>query len=318
MVRLTTSCSITVPHQKTQFTLSVIRTNQPLDIDKIRTAMANCKLAATSHQSLSIVRDAHTTFCEQFKCELAPELDQRATINTLRNLLNTPLNIESIDVVLHDPRHLDPEPRLVCFDMDSTLIHAEVIDELAKEAGVGDQVCDITARAMHGELNFVESFTARMKLLKGLHSDKLEQVASTLPIMPGAAHLFEKLNKAGVKTAILSGGFDYFARQLQTRFKVDYVYANKLDIQDGTLTGNTITPIVDGVYKENRLKGIAQELGIPISNTIAVGDGANDLPMIHTAGLGIAYHAKPAVIESAPNSIQHSGLDSLLFLLGLS
>lgn len=208
--------------------------------------------------------------------------------------------------------------RLVAFDMDSTLIEAEVIDELAARAGVGPQVSEITERAMRGELDFSESFRARVALLKGLDEGALAQVASELKITEGAEHLISTLRTLGYKTAILSGGFTYFARYLQQRLGMDYVYANELDIDNGVVTGRVAGTIVDGERKAQLLRQLAQNEGIDLQQVIAVGDGANDLPMLSTAGLGIAFRAKPLVKQSAEQSISTLGLDAILYLLGFS
>jgi phosphoserine phosphatase len=208
--------------------------------------------------------------------------------------------------------------RLVVFDMDSTLIEAEVIDELAELAGVGPQVSAITERAMRGELDFAESFTARVALLRGLQEAALQQVASRLKITEGAEHLVATLRALGYKTAILSGGFTYFARYLQARLGIDYVYANELDIADGVVTGRVAGGIVDGARKAELLRQLADDQGIDLQQVIAVGDGANDLPMLSIAGLGIAFRAKPLVKQSADQSISTLGLDAILYLLGFS
>jgi phosphoserine phosphatase len=208
--------------------------------------------------------------------------------------------------------------RLVAFDMDSTLIEAEVIDELAAEAGVGEQVSTITERAMRGELEFEESFRARVALLKGLEESALEKVAGRLKITEGAEHLIVTLNTLGYKTAILSGGFTYFARHLQARLGIDYIFANELDIEGGRVTGRVTGTIVDGERKAELLRELASAEGVDLQQVIAVGDGANDLPMLSIAGLGIAYRAKPLVQQSAEQSISTLGLDAILYLLGFS
>ena len=208
--------------------------------------------------------------------------------------------------------------RLVAFDMDSTLIEAEVIDELAKLAGVGEQVSAITERAMRGEIDFSESFRARVALLEGLEESALDRVASELKITEGAEHLIATLRTLGYKTAILSGGFTYFAKHLQARLGMDYVYANELDIAHGVGTGNIQGEIVDGARKAQLLRQLADDLGIDLQQVIAVGDGANDLPMLSIAGLGIAFRAKPLVQKSAEQSISTLGLDAIVYLLGIS
>jgi len=206
--------------------------------------------------------------------------------------------------------------RLICFDMDSTLIKTEVIDELADRAGVGEQVRAITEAAMRGEIDFSESFEQRIALLKGLDESVMREIAEDLPIMDGAKRLMSILKKCGFKIAILSGGFSYFGNQLKKLFEVDYVYANELEIVDGKLTGRHLGDIVDGKRKAELLKLIAQVEKIDLEQVIAVGDGANDLPMLNLAGLGIAFHAKPKVKANAQQSISTIGLDGVLYFLG--
>ena len=206
--------------------------------------------------------------------------------------------------------------RLICFDMDSTLIKTEVIDELADRAGVGAEVRAITESAMRDEIDFQESFKRRISLLKGLDESVMQDIAEKLPIMDGADRLMTILKKCGYKIAILSGGFTYFGEYLKKRFGIDYVYANELEIKDGKLTGNYVGDIVDGHRKAELLKMIAQFEHIDLKQVIAVGDGANDLPMINLAGLGIAFHAKPKVKSIARQSISTIGLDGILYFLG--
>ncbi len=207
--------------------------------------------------------------------------------------------------------------RLICFDMDSTLIQTECIDELAKRAGVGDQVQEITARAMRGEIDFKESFKERVSLLKGLDVNVMKEIAEQLPITEGTDRLMSVLKTCGYKIAILSGGFTYFGEYLQRKYGIDYVYANELEIdENGKLTGNYVGEIVDGHRKAELLKLIAQVEKVNLAQTIAVGDGANDLPMISEAGLGIAFHAKPRVVANARQSINTMGIDGILYFLG--
>ena len=207
--------------------------------------------------------------------------------------------------------------RLICFDMDSTLIQTEVIDELAMRAGVGDKVKEITERAMRGEIDFKESFTERVALLKGLDSKVMQDIAENLPITEGVDRLMYVLKRYGYKIAILSGGFTYFGEYLQKKYGIDYVYANELEIdENGILTGRYLGEIVDGRRKAELLKLIAQVEKVDIAQTIAVGDGANDLPMLSEAGLGIAFHAKPRVVANAKQSINTIGLDGVLYFLG--
>ena len=233
------------------------------------------------------------------------------------NLLEVAGALE-VDLAFQQDNMYRRNRRLVAFDMDSTLIEAEVIDELAIEAGVGEQVSAITERAMRGELDFKESFRARVALLRGLDEQALEQVAGRLKITEGAEHLISTLHTLGYKTAILSGGFTYFARHLQARLGIDYVYANELDIEDGRVTGEVTGAIVDGERKAELLRELAIDEGIDLEQVIAVGDGANDLPMLSIAGLGIAFRAKPLVQQSAEQSISTLGLDAILYLLGFS
>ncbi|MCF1421946.1 phosphoserine phosphatase SerB [Mangrovimonas sp. AS18] len=247
------------------------------------------------------------------------ELSIRGCINDKSEFTEKFMQISQdldVDIAFQEDNIYRRNRRLVCFDMDSTLIQTEVIDELAELAGVGEQVKAITESAMQGEIDFKESFTQRMKLLEGLSEEVLQDVAKNLPITKGARRLIDTLKSYGFKTAILSGGFTYFGHYLQKELGMDYVYANQLEIKDGKLTGGYVGEIVDGLKKAEYLKEIADKEGINISQTIAVGDGANDLPMLNLAGLGIAFHAKPTVKNNAQNSISSIGLDGVLYLLG--
>ncbi|MAB47754.1 MAG: phosphoserine phosphatase SerB [Flavobacteriaceae bacterium] len=221
-----------------------------------------------------------------------------------------------VDIAFQEDSMFRRNRRLVCFDMDSTLIQTEVIDELAERAGVGEKVKAITESAMQGEIDFQESFKKRMKLLEGLSEDVLKDIAENLPITQGARRLIDTLHNYGYKTAILSGGFTYFGRYLQEKLDIDFVFANELEIKDGVLTGGYIGDIVDGNKKAEYLQLLADNMGIDIQQTIAIGDGANDLQMLNLAGLGIAFHAKPKVKDNAQNSISSIGLDGVLYLLG--
>ncbi|RMT02520.1 Phosphoserine phosphatase SerB, partial [Pseudomonas coronafaciens pv. porri] len=222
----------------------------------------------------------------------------------------------NVDIAFQQDSLFRRNRRLAVFDMDSTLIEAEVIDELAKAAGVGEQVSEITERAMRGELDFSASFKERLALLKGLDVSVLDDIGASLRLTEGAETLFAELKRLGYKTAILSGGFTYFAKQLQAKLGIDYVYANELEVVDGKVTGVAIEPIVDAQRKADLLRELAHKEGLSLEQTIAVGDGANDLPMLAIAGLGVAFRAKPLVKQSARQAISTLGLDGVLYLLG--
>jgi phosphoserine phosphatase len=222
----------------------------------------------------------------------------------------------NVDIAFQQDSLFRRNRRLAVFDMDSTLIQAEVIDELAKAHGVGELVSEITERAMRGELDFRASFKERMALLKGLDVSVLDQIGASLQLTEGAETLFAELKRLGYKTAILSGGFTYFAKQIQARLGIDYVFANELEVVDGQCTGRAIEPIVDAQRKADLLRELALKEGLSLEQTIAVGDGANDLPMLAIAGLGVAFRAKPLVKQSAKQAISTLGLDGVLYLLG--
>ena len=225
---------------------------------------------------------------------------------------------QNIDIAYQEDNIFRRSRQLVVFDMDSTLIDAEVIDELAVEAGVGEQVAAITEAAMRGEVDFKQSFVQRVALLEGLSEGVLQTVAKRLRLNDGAEYLLKSLNQLGFKTAIVSGGFTFFARHLQKQLGVDYVYANELDVVKGVVTGNVVGEIIDGQRKAEILVEIANKLGLSLEQVIAVGDGANDLAMLNIAGLGIAFRAKPLVKASAKQAISNVGLDGILYLLGYS
>jgi phosphoserine phosphatase len=223
-----------------------------------------------------------------------------------------------IDIAFQEDNIFRRNRRLVVFDMDSTLIDAEVIDELAIEAGVGQQVAEITEAAMQGKLDFKQSFEQRLALLEGLDASVLQKIAQRLQLNEGAEHLISTLKKLGYKTAIVSGGFSFFGEYLQEILGVDYVYANQLDIENGKVTGRVKGDIIDGQRKADLLRELAERDGLMLEQVIAVGDGANDLPMLDIAGLGIAFRAKPLVEASAKQAISSLGLDGILYLLGYS
>lgn len=275
-----------------------------LNIDKITRLSGRVPLEDVTEQSKA---------CVEFS--LRGQLDDEQLVRRSLLELATTLNI---DIAYQEDDMFRRNRRLVVFDMDSTLIEAEVIDELAIVAGVGEQVAKITESAMRGELDFNESFRRRVALLEGLDESALELVAGRLRLTEGAETLMITLKRLGYKTAILSGGFSFFANRLRDKLGFDYVYANELDIQNGVVTGKVIGEIVDGNRKAELLKDIARRENIALEQVIAVGDGANDLPMLSIAGLGIAFRAKPLVKASARQSISNLGLDSILYLLGIS
>jgi phosphoserine phosphatase len=244
--------------------------------------------------------------------------DEAGAGDKLRHALTAILGEdEDIDVAVQREQLSRRGKRLIVFDMDSTLIQVEVIDELARAHGVADKVAAITERAMAGELDFEESLIERVSLLKGLTVEKVEEVARSLPLTDGAEKLVSVLHRLGMKTAVISGGFTVAADVVKERLSLDYAYANTLVIKDGVLTGEVEPPIVDRARKAALLSAIAEDNGISIEQTIAVGDGANDSEMIERAGLGIAYYAKPTLKEAADTSLSRGGLDRILYLLGL-
>ena len=261
---------------------------------------------------VSLVDDTdQTKACVEFSVRGAP-----ADTSALRAEFLKAASDLDVDIAFQKDDIFRRNRRLVVFDMDSTLIEAEVIDELAKEAGVGEQVSEITELAMQGEIDFNESFRRRMALLKGLDVSVLDGIAERLPMTEGAEELVTNLKALGFKTAILSGGSTYFASRLQKQLGFDYVYANELDICEGKVTGEVKGTIVNGERKAELLREIAEKEGIQLEQTIAVGDGANDLPMLSIAGLGIAFRAKPLVRQSAKQAISTLGLDGILYLIG--
>ena len=276
-----------------------------LNIDQINRLSGRVSLANASE-------NPNTRACVEFSVRGdADQTHLRARFLEVANELG-------VDIAFQEDNVYRRTRRLVCFDMDSTLIEAEVIDELAAAAGVGEQVAEITERAMQGELDFIQSFEQRVALLKGLKGDVLQGIAERLPVTEGAERLIRNLSALGYKTAILSGGFNYFGRYLQEKLGIDYVFANKLEMEDGVVTGRVTGRVVDGQRKAELLRELAEKEEIRLEQTIAVGVGANDLPMLSIAGLGIAFRAKPLVRENAKNAISTLGLDGILYLLGYS
>lgn len=277
---------------------------QNLNIDSVK--------RLTGRPSLDYLKNENTSrFC--IELSLRGELKDKKQLSAQFLKYSAELGI---DISFQKDDIFRRNRRLICFDMDSTLIKTEVIDELADLAGVGERVRAITESAMRGEIDFSESFKQRVALLKGLDEKVMQEIAERLPIMDGTERLMSILKKTGMKIAILSGGFTYFGNYLKKKFDIDYVYANELEIADGKLTGNYIGEIVDGKRKAELLRLIAQVEKIDLEQVIAVGDGANDLPMLNLAGLGIAFHAKPKVKENAQQSISTIGLDGILYFLG--
>jgi len=256
--------------------------------------------------------DMHSKACVEFSVRGAP-----ANHNAFRSALLELASAMDVDIAYQEDNIFRRHRRLVVFDMDSTLIDAEVIDELAKEAGVGDRVAAITESAMRGEIDFIESFTQRVGLLKGLKADRLQSIAQRLRLNEGAEELISTLKKLGYKTAILSGGFEYFGRQIQEKLGIDYLFANPLEVENGEVTGRVTGTVVDGQRKAELLRQLAAKENISLEQTVAVGDGANDLLMLSIAGLGIAFRAKPIVKASAKQAITHLGLDGVLYLMGI-
>ncbi len=282
--------------------VTAVAAKHGLNIDNINRLSGRVSLDEVDEQSKA---------CVEFSARGTPAdlADLRSDFMELSTRLDA-------DVAFQEDNIFRRNRRLVCFDMDSTLIEAEVIDELAIAAGVGEQVIEITEAAMRGELDFNESFAKRMALLKGLDERVLADIAEQLKITEGAAHLISTLRSLGYKTAILSGGFNYFGRYLQQKLGIDYVYANELDVVDGKVTGEVKGTVVNGERKAELLRELAAKENISLEQVIAVGDGANDLPMLSIAGLGIAFRAKPLVKASAKQSISNLGLDAILYLIG--
>ena len=284
-------------------TAAVVIKDQGLNIDSI--------VRLTGRQSIKHP-ERNVRACIEFSLRGTP-----TDINDMRSQLMQLSSEMEFDFSLQRDNMFRRMRRLICFDMDSTLIQTECIDELAMRAGVGDKVKEITERAMRGEIDFKESFKERVALLKGLDVSVMQDIAEKLPITEGVDRLMAVLKRYGYKIAILSGGFTFFGEYLQRKYGIDYMYANELEIDDnGKLTGNYVGEIVDGHRKAELLKLIAQVEKVNLAQTIAVGDGANDLPMISEAGLGIAFHAKPRVQANAKQSINTIGLDGVLYFLG--
>ena len=283
--------------------VSGIITDAGLNIDRIDRLSGRTPLQGPSHPN---------RVCVEFAASGEP-IDEDAMRGALAHLTED----HDIDIAFQHDTIYRKNRRLVCFDMDSTLIQTEVIDELAKLAGVGEEVQKITESAMRGELDFQGSFRKRVSLLKGLPGSALEEVTHRVPLMDGAERLICTLKRLGYKTAILSGGFTFVGKELQRRLGIDYLYANELHVHEGAVTGEVVSEIVDGAKKAEYLRLIADREKLSLEQVIAVGDGANDLPMLNIAGLGIAFRAKPLRPKSAKQALSTLGLDGILYLLGL-
>lgn len=231
----------------------------------------------------------------------------------------TTIGSEHLDVVdchILSVGHMLRTHKLACFDMDSTLIEQEVIVELAKTAGIGEQVAAITEAAMRGEMDFDESFAQRVALLKGISTDVLDDICSRLTLSTGALTTISALKALGYHTVLVSGGFTYFARYIAEQLGIDEVHANALDIEDGEVTGHVQLPIINGAKKAAIAEHTAERLGIDMSQVVCVGDGANDLPMMALADLGVAFNAKPIVQARADAAVNVTGLEGVLYALG--
>jgi phosphoserine phosphatase len=283
--------------------ISAAISHHRLNIDRIERLSGRLSLTG---------RTENANACIELECS-----SESDSVVELRSSLMDLTHQFDIDIAFQRESIYRRNRRLVAFDMDSTLIQAEVIDELAKLHGVGDQVSAITSAAMRGELDFKQSFTKRVSLLRGLPAQRVQEVLHSVPLADGAERLVSTLKMLGYKTAILSGGFTFFGKHLQLRLGIDHVFANGLEIEDGVVTGRVAGEIVDGKKKAELLEAIARTENISLDQVVAVGDGANDLPMLNIAGMGIAFHAKPLVRQSANHAVSHLGLDSILYLIGV-
>ncbi|GAD05373.1 phosphoserine phosphatase SerB [Porphyromonas crevioricanis] len=282
--------------------IASLSATQGLNIDSIKRLTGRIPLQETERRPLASV-----------------EFSMRGTPSDTEALQKSFMDISgklNVDISFQRESMFRRMRRLICFDMDSTLIQTEVIDELAIRAGVGDEVKAITESAMRGEIDFTESFRRRVSLLKGLDVSVMQDIAENLPMTEGVGRLLRTLKMVGFKIAILSGGFTFFGNYLKNKYPIDYIYANELEVKDGKLTGRYLGEVVDGRRKAELLRLIAQVENVDLMQTVAVGDGANDLPMLSSAGLGIAFHAKPKVKESASQAISTVGLDGILYFLG--
>lgn len=295
------------------FILTVIsRDISSADLASIFSKLDSISASVTNIKKLSDDAEDNSKSCYEIS------ISSDKGLSSVRESMNSIVEAGGPDICVIPAEFSKDDIKLAVFDMDSTLVQCECIDELAKRHGIGEQVSAITASAMRGEIDFNESFSRRMALLNGLSEEVLQNIADNLPLTEGVQYMMKSLKRLGFKTALFSGGFYFFANHLKKLLDIDYVYANNLEIVDGEVTGRVTGEVVNGDKKRDKLVSVAQELGIKESQVVAVGDGANDLPMIKTAGLGVAFHAKPLVREEAGLAVSSIGLDGLLYILGHS
>ncbi|HXH74524.1 MAG TPA: phosphoserine phosphatase SerB [Bacteriovoracaceae bacterium] len=249
--------------------------------------------------------------------DIAATSDKNLDLMKIKFELMNLSNVHKIDAAFMRDNVFRFNKRLIVFDMDSTLIQAEVIDEMAASFGIGDKVKEITERAMNGELNFDEALRERVALLKGMPKKNMEEIMNRLQLTPGAEKFIKTVRNLGFKTAIVSGGFKYFAENLRKRLDIDYAFANELEWDGDKLSGRVTGQIVNSQQKAFILELLAQQESIHLEQVVAVGDGANDLPMLAKAGLGIAFHAKEKVKREARHQMSHGPMTSILYFLGI-
>lgn len=273
------------------------------------------KLMADRHINILRIDNVHPL---NFKSlEMATTIPEDLSLDEFKKELLSISNKYSVDVAFLKDNVFRRSKRLIVFDMDSTLIQAEVIDEMAKKVGASDFVKEITEKAMNGELDFNESITKRVEKLKGLTIDQMQEVLEELPFTPGVVDFVQTVKNLGYKVAIISGGFSYFAQALKEKLGIDYAFANELEMVNGKLTGKLSGTIINAEQKATILKLIAQQEKISLEQVVAIGDGANDLPMLAEAGLGIAFHAKEIVKREAQQHMSHGPMTSILYFLGI-
>lgn len=270
-----------------------------------------------ANHKINIERIDKVSPVEFSSLEISTSLSKTLDTQTLKAELLKASTVHKIDVAFLKDNVFRRNKRLIVFDMDSTLIQTEVIDELADLCGVGDEVKAVTHRAMNGELDFDESLKLRVSKLKGLETKKMQEILDRLPLTPGVEDFLKTVKNLGYKVALISGGFTFFADALKAKLGLDYSFANELEIVDGKLTGNVKGTIVNANQKALLVKLISQQENISLEQVVAIGDGANDLPMLATAGLGIAFHAKDIVRKQAQQHMSHGPMTSILYFLGI-